>query len=165
MIGVGDEAIIEGLKNATWPGRFEIFEGDAFGGDGPSVKVIVDGAHNVDGAHALRDSLLSYCDQNRIAVFGALKDKDVAGIVKEVGDLFSHFFVYEVDSPRAMCCDELASLTSRFAETEIADSAEDAVVKALDFAKKEGHQNLVVCFGSLYSIGDIRRHLLKIAGS
>ena len=90
-----------------------------------------------------------------------MKDKDVAGIVDEVKDLFDHFFVYKVDSPRAMEVDELASLTEKYAETEVASSAENALVKALDFAKEKGHQNLIVCFGSLYSIGDIRRYLLK----
>ena len=185
LMGVDEADIKAGLKNATWPGRFEVFEGD-----GPSV--IVDGAHNVDGARVLRESL---CNLNvgpstslrssqddvggniglstsqddvegdgpckRIAVFGALKDKDVEGIVDEVGELFDHFFVYKVDSPRAMDVDELAPLTQKFAETDAAESAEAALAKALEFAKKEGHQNLVVCFGSLYSIGDIRRYLLK----
>ena len=153
-----DEADIKaGLKNATWPGRFEIFEGD-----GPLV--IVDGAHNVDGARVLRESLVAY-DASEIAVFGALKDKDVDGIVDEVGELFDRFFVYEVDSPRAMDPDELASLTEKYAETEASCSAEDALVKAIDFTKEKGHQNLVVCFGSLYSIGDIRRYLLEIYGN
>ena len=159
LLGVDDEVISDGLRKATWPGRFEIFEGDEL-----PCQVIVDGAHNVDGARALRESLEPY-DSAKIAVFGALKDKDVAGIIKEVGDLFSHFFVYRVDSPRAMNVDELASLTSKFTVTEKAISAEDALVQALDFAKKEGRQNLIVCFGSLYSIGDIRRYLLKRASN
>ena len=153
LMGVDDANIKDGLENATWPGRFDVFEGD-----GPLV--IVDGAHNVDGARVLRESLALY-DDSKIAVFGALKDKDVAGIVDEVGGLFDHFFVYKVDSPRAMEGDELASLTGKFAETEVVSSAGNALVKALDFAKEKGHQNLVVCFGSLYSIGDIRRYLLK----
>ena len=153
-----DEADIKaGLKNATWPGRFEVFEGD-------DPLVIVDGAHNVDGARALRKSLEPY-DSAKIAVFGALKDKDVSGIIKEVGGLFDKFFVYRVDSPRAMEVDELASLTEKYAETEASSSAEDALVKAIDFTKEKGHQNLVVCFGSLYSIGDIRRYLLEIYGN
>ena len=157
LMGVDDANIKDGLENATWPGRFEIFEGD-----GPLV--IVDGAHNVDGARVLRESLVAY-DASKIAVFGALKDKDVDGIVDEVGELFDRFFVYEVDSPRAMDPDELASLTEKYAETEVASSAEDAFVKAIDFTKEKGHQNLVVCFGSLYSIGDIRRYLLEIYGN
>ena len=159
LLGVDDEVISDGSRKATWPGRFEIFEGDEL-----PCKVIVDGAHNVDGAIALRKSLEPY-DSAKIAVFGALKDKDVAGIIKEVGDLFSHFFVYRIDSPRAMNVDELASLTSKFTVTKKASSAEVALVQALDFAKKEGHQNLIVCFGSLYSIGDIRRYLLKRASN
>ena len=153
LLGVDEASIKTGLQNSTWPGRFEVFEGD-------DPLVIVDGAHNVDGARALRESLALY-DDSEIAVFGALKDKDVAGIVDEVGELFDRFFVYEVDSPRAMEVDELASLTKKYAETEVASSAENALVKALDFAKEKGHQNLIVCFGSLYSIGDIRRYLLK----
>ena len=187
LLGVDVADIRVGLENATWPGRFEVFEG----GELP-CKVIVDGAHNVDGARALRESLLHLnidpstslrssqddvgenvglstslrSSQNdvgrRIAVFGALKDKDVAGILEEVGSLFDCFFVYEVDSPRAMSTDELASLTEKFAETKVGPSAEDALMQAVEFAKKEGHQNLVVCFGSLYSIGDIRRQLLNL---
>ena len=169
LLGVDAADIRVGLENATWPGRFEVFEGVEL-----PCKVIVDGAHNVDGARALREALLhlnidpstslrSSQDDvgRRIAVFAALKDKDVAGILEEVGSLFDRFFVYEVDSPRAMSADELASITAKFAKTKVGTSAEDALMKAVEFAKKEGHQNLVVCFGSLYSIGDIRRYLLK----
>ncbi len=184
-----DGADIEaGLRNATWPGRFEIFEGN-----GLPCKVIVDGAHNVDGARVLgealnnievdpstllcssqddveesrtsRDGAEVEAGRERIAVFGALKDKDVSGIVDELGSFFDEWIVYKVDSPRAMESEELASLTAKYATTKIGKSPVNALDFALKESKEKGHQNLIVCFGSLYSLGDIRRHLLRLQNS
>lgn len=174
LMGVDEVYIKKGLKNATWPGRFEVFEGDKL-----PCKVIVDGAHNVDGARALRESLCNLkADpstsfrssrddvedgfRRRVAVFGALRDKDVSGIVDELGSLFDEWIVYKVDSPRAMSADELALLTEKYATTTIAKSPIDALDLALQKAKEKGHQNLIVCCGSLYSLGDIRRRLIDL---
>jgi dihydrofolate synthase/folylpolyglutamate synthase len=68
------EAIREAIERATWPGRFEVVEGPP--------TVILDGAHNVAAASALREALDEiFPGTRRVFVLGVAGDKDVDGIV------------------------------------------------------------------------------------
>src|SRR5262249_29955258 len=59
-------AIEQGLKNVYWPGRFQAVDG-----------IILDGAHNVAGAKALRSSLdEQFPNQNFHFVFSCYANKD-----------------------------------------------------------------------------------------
>ena len=146
---ITDKAIKEGIYCATWPARFEIFG-----------NVILDGAHNVDGAKVLRQCLLEYGpDKSRVAVFGVLEDKDYKGILEHVGDLFEEFYIYQPNSPRALDLEEMEScVRAHCNKVTRCESANDALECALTAIKKA--DQLVVCFGSLYSCGELRRSLV-----
>ncbi len=80
--GVADvaaDAIRTGLATVRWPGRLELLE---VGG----VDVLLDGAHNTDGAQALAralDMLAPHLGGGRMTLLlGVLEDKDVPGIVR-----------------------------------------------------------------------------------
>lgn len=141
--------IKEGIAQATWPARFEIFG-----------KVILDGAHNVDGAMALKNSLLQYAPtKKKVAVFGILEDKDYEGVLQVTQDLFDAFYIYEPNSPRALKLDNLQSIVKQNIDEVICcKNAVDALSRALDATKKT--DQLVVCFGSLYSCGELRHSLV-----
>lgn len=221
-LGIDESKIQAGIENATWPGRFELFS------CGLPCLVFVDGAHNPDGAAALRDSLLDvtkalknrvFCKQEQnlqimsdlnneelkiksdlknvdfqnmsdlkvdtadfdqkhksdiclknvkiIAVIGVLKDKDVRGILENVGDLIDEFYVYEPNNPRKLPADDLWALTFEYGvthETSNARGALDAALKcAVHEATKKDTQSVIVCFGSLYSVGELRAHLKEFA--
>ncbi|HEX6864934.1 MAG TPA: Mur ligase family protein, partial [Thermoanaerobaculia bacterium] len=67
-LGIGPEAIAEGARSCRWPGRLEKVEL-------PEDRVVLlDAAHNPEGAAALADFLEGPFD----LLFGALADKDVA---------------------------------------------------------------------------------------
>ena len=164
---LNEDVIKKGIESATWPGRFEIFDKNL-----PDYieEVIVDGAHNIDGARALKDSLLSLpnlSNKRLIAIFGALKDKDIIGVLSELAPLFEEFFVYEPNSQRAMKSEDIARLVSEFPnvkEIQEVNFAKDAIKRVLEgdfnLDKNKNSQNIVVCFGSLYSIGEIRVFLI-----
>lgn len=64
---ISGSAILQGLRNAHHPGRFQLLE---------NYNIIVDGAHNPNGALALKESLdFYYPDKKRRFVFGCLKIK------------------------------------------------------------------------------------------
>ncbi len=164
---LNEDVIKKGIESATWPGRFEIFDKNL-----PDYieEVIVDGAHNIDGARALKDSLLSLpnlSNKRLIAIFGALKDKDIIGVLSELAPLFEEFFIYEPNSQRAMKSEDIARLVSEFPnvkEIQEVNFAKDAIKRVLEgdfnLDKNKNSQNIVVCFGSLYSIGEIRVFLI-----
>ncbi len=87
---IDERAIYEGIRDARWPARFEIAH--------MRPLVVIDGAHNPDGADMLARSLadlssaIGYDPNARIAfVVGVLADKDYERIIMPVADLASSF--------------------------------------------------------------------------
>ena len=73
---ISRDNIINGLARVSWSGRFQIL--------GRHPLVLVDGAHNPDGARKLRQSIERYFDFDRaILIIGVSSDKDIAGIIPE----------------------------------------------------------------------------------
>lgn len=156
---IDDAAIAQGLAAAAWPGRFEIVR--------EQPTFIVDGGHNPQGAHALVESLQQrFPGRKATFVIGILEDKDVPLILEEVmGNITaSAFIVIEPDNPRAMSGYKLARAIrwtgqdilgcSACTRPYIAKSIQDGVDKALEVTPADG---LIVAFGSLYSVGAVKR--------
>lgn len=160
-------AIKTGIENATWPGRFEIFDKDLPAG---VELVIVDGAHNVDGAKALKGALNSDKNvkgKNIIGVFGALNDKDVKGVLRVMSSVLLKIVLYSPNSQRAMKEEQLYKLaTANLSRDSVYVAKSPALAlkigfeEASDLAMKKGSQTVIVCFGSLYSVGKIRSCLI-----
>ncbi|MEZ3115031.1 dihydropteroate synthase [Halobaculum sp. MBLA0147] len=69
QLGVTDTGTIQrGLRNATWPGRFEVVETEP--------TVVLDGAHNPAACAALADTVAEFDHGDCHVVFGAMHDKD-----------------------------------------------------------------------------------------
>jgi len=86
--GLSYETIVKGLRNVEHICRFQYIE---------DKNILIDGAHNPDGALALRESLDTYFpDKKRRFVFGCLRNKDyekMMSILFEKNDeiYFNHF--------------------------------------------------------------------------
>lgn len=147
---VTEAAIITGLANAKWPGRFEVLHS--------SPPVILDGAHNPHGARALAKTLKA-CYGNRKVLFimGVLADKDYSGMVDAVFPQASRFFTIEPESPRALPAEALAE---EIRKRGVPAESFKTVAGALGSALSDSCVNEVVCcFGSLYFIGEVRKIL------
>lgn len=95
---VSKSSIENGLKNVKHPCRFEYLETS----DGR--KFIIDGAHNPNGARALRESLDYYFpDVAFNFIFGCLKNKDYTLIMDSLFSPKDIIYFYEFDSPNS--CD------------------------------------------------------------
>ena len=96
-------------------------------------------------------------DRKVIALTGVLADKDYGEMFRPVMDKVSAFVCITPDNPRKLEAQELARhLRAAGAEAIGCDSVKEGVEKAKALAGPEG---AVLCFGSLYSIGDIRAAL------
>jgi dihydrofolate synthase/folylpolyglutamate synthase len=152
LVDVTDYSIINGLRKAQWKGRLEILK------EKPSF--IIDGAHNLQGAQALRNSIKNLFKFNKLILgIGILGDKDVEKIVKELVTIADAIVITEANNPRALKAEELAKIVSKYNNNYfIEKDIEKAVEKALNISDKE---DLIVFSGSLYLIGDIRRIILN----
>jgi dihydrofolate synthase/folylpolyglutamate synthase len=142
-VRVPREAIAEGIVGARWPGRLETLDG-----------VLLDGAHNPDGARALAEALASLHPGRPVElVFGVLADKDHLGMISALGPVVRRFHLVAPPSPRARPPAEYREEVERFAPAVIHDSVE----AALAAARRAAADGALVCVaGSLYLIGAAR---------
>lgn len=139
------DAVRAGLAATRWPGRFEVFDG--------RPPVIVDGAHNPDGAAVLRATLDEvFPGRDVVFVLGILADKDIAGITGALVRSGDSVVAVRPLSERAASPEAvLAGLAAWHAET--ADNVAAALARARELAGADG---LVCAAGSLYLVGPAR---------
>ncbi|WP_415787132.1 bifunctional folylpolyglutamate synthase/dihydrofolate synthase [Deinococcus saxicola] len=156
-LGVGRAAIRAGAAATRWPGRLEILPSGGLPWRG--ARVLLDGAHNPDGARALAATLLDLGVPPLPVIFGAAEDKDVGGVVQALRPHVSHAVLTRATlSPRAAAAADLAPLFAGLPVT-LTDSPGEAlaVLAALN-------PPLALACGSLYLIGELRPLLLGTAG-
>ena len=143
-LGIDMQKAISGIEKAIWPGRLEWVE-----------NVLIDGAHNPQGAHALKSYLDAYVPERPVVLLtGMMQDKQVeacASIFKEFAD---YVVTTNVNWPRAVHAQELKNY---YKNAMAFDTVESALKYARGLAGKDG---VVVCAGSIYLAGDVRNLLL-----
>ena len=124
---------------------------------------IIDGGHNPQCIEALVKNIRDYLAGRRvIALVGVLADKDYGEMFRPVMELVEEFVCVTPDSPRKLEAKLLAQyLRANGAQAEGFDDMNGGVAAALE---KAGEQGVVLCFGSLYSIGDIKAALDDLKG-
>lgn len=147
---ISEENIREGLRTVRWPGRFDIV--------GRDPLFIIDGGHNPQCIEALVLNIRDYLTGRKvIALTGVLADKDYGDMYKPVMPLVQEFVCITPPNPRKLEATELAAhLTATGARATACASIEEGVRTAITLAGKEG---VVLCFGSLYTIGSIKETL------
>ena len=86
-----------GLLTARWPGRLEVLDGGRVG----LRRVLLDGAHNPDGAAALARALGDLGLRRPAIVFGAMRGKKVRAVLAALAPLEPRFVFTRVDDPGA----------------------------------------------------------------
>ncbi len=152
---ISKSALLDGLKKAKQNGRFEIMtENDV------SPTVILDGAHNPDGARVLKETMKKFCSGSRILMItGMLEDKDTKHILESFCEITSEFIATEPDNPRKMSKETLAGkLQNSGVHCLAVESPEDACAFA---AEHREDYDVILFAGSLYLIGQIRTILRR----
>ena len=150
---ISEENIREGLRDVSWPGRFDIVSREPL--------FIIDGGHNPQCIEALVKNIEDYLTGRRVvALTGVLGDKDYGEMYKQVLPLVSRFVCITPPNDRKLEAADLAAYLRRAgAEAEAFGTVEAGVAKAVELAGADG---AVLCFGSLYTIGAIRDALMEM---
>lgn len=148
-LAIESDAIIRGLAAASFPARLEKIS------DTPLV--ILDGAHNPDGAVTLERAMRSFSGKI-VAIVGMMKDKNCDDFLKTVLPHCRHVIAVKAsDAPRALTAEQMAQLASKYCKNvSIGGSLEDAIKSAFEMAKNDA----VFIFGSLYLASAIRPLLI-----
>lgn len=137
--------IVNGIKKAKWPGRFEIIRREPY--------FIIDGAHNEDGARALAETVKECFKGQKINyIVGVFADKEYEAILQIMKDSCAKLIAVSPDHPRALPNKKLAEAAQKYyREVVCCDSLKEAAEQA-----KEG-QRPVLAFGSLSYLGELRK--------
>lgn len=111
-------------------------------------NVMLDGAHNKNGAQALEP----YLPNGKVtAVIGMMKDKDVDGYLSIIAPHLNRIITTTPDNPRSMPAEELKHLAQKYCKDVVAvDSSNEAVALA-----KQDENFKLVC-GSFYLAREVR---------
>ncbi len=149
-IPVSEEAIQQGLREVVWPGRFQRLTLPS------GTPLVLDGAHNEAAAERLVQTWRELYDEERpIIILGALGDKDLTAICRNLAPLAAEFIVTPVANPRSSSAEALAQMLGEYAPgvpCAIAASVEEALHLGNARASKTGKRLLVT--GSLFLIGE-----------
>ena len=143
---ISEDSLRRGLKKAKIRGRFEVIN--------TNPVVIIDGAHNPDGAEVLVDSLKElFPGQKHLFVFGSMSDKDYKTVIDLSLPLAKKYFTVMPQNERALSSFELKRIIKEKGGDAVAcGSVSLGLVAALKEAKDN---DTIICFGSLYQVGQI----------
>ncbi len=143
--GLPQAAVRSALARVRWPGRLDVY--------GCRRRTLLDGAHNPEGARALRLHLEKHAPPEIHIVLGLLRDKDANAIGRLLFPLARTIHLAAIRSPRSACPEELASLHQSFrTRLRLHRSAGEALRAAWRECSPSG---LVVVTGSLYLLGEL----------
>ncbi|MFD1642239.1 dihydropteroate synthase [Halohasta litorea] len=147
------ETIGRGLRNAHWPGRFEVM--------GEEPLVVLDGAHNPEATATLAETLSTFEYDDLHLVFGAMGDKSYVEMAETL-PVPDSVVTCRPDHHRAEDPDVLARVFEKTGADDV--TAGSSVDEAFDTARErtDPEDCLLVC-GSLFAVGEARTTLTRRA--
>jgi dihydrofolate synthase/folylpolyglutamate synthase len=149
---VSMQDVRRGLAEVALPGRFQVLPG--------RPQIILDVAHNPEAAAVLAENLaMSGYARETIAVFGALRDKDIGGVVRALAKSVTRWHMASLAGPRGTSAAELARC-AREAGAAGSISEHENVALALQAARGEASENdKIIVFGSFLTVAAAMAHL------
>ncbi|MFL6715965.1 MAG: bifunctional tetrahydrofolate synthase/dihydrofolate synthase [Burkholderiaceae bacterium] len=153
---LGAQEVRSGLAMVELPGRFQVLPG--------RPTVVLDVAHNPHAAGALAQNLGNMgFHPYTYAVFGAMSDKDIDGIISHMKPHIDHWYVTDLPLPRAASA---ASIAEKLSEAGVEGAgAPDAEHSVLTFASPEeayanarsraGENDRIAVFGSFLTVAGV----------
>jgi len=155
-IPVAASALRAGLTNVDWPGRMHRIQTVS------GQTILLDGAHNPDGAEALRVALQEEFPNAKPAmIFGVFRDKDSASMCRSLAPLAGRILLTPVHSERSEDPSRLVQACREAnprAQVEVCASLDDAL-------KKIAADPFAIIAGSLYLVGEAMEllHLARVS--
>lgn len=153
---VDDGAISRGLLRAFIPARLELCS--------ISPQILLDGAHNPDGMRALSNTMEILSEQyaRLFCLVGVLEDKNPEQTLSAFFDspLLSSrvgaIAAIAPNTPRAASAERVASILRGMTEGVPVSAHDDAREAMTTLLGRMGKGDLLLAFGSLYSMGELR---------
>ena len=132
------------IKKSIWPGRFELVS--------KNPRIILDGAHNIEGVKALIASMKN-TKKPHVVVFGALQDKPAKAMAKLLSENVDSVIITQFEFYRAMKANDIATNLDVLVVRDFREAIKLGIEKSHD-------GTLFIC-GSLYFISIVRKYILN----
>ena len=151
---VAMQDIRRGLGEVGLPGRFQVLPG--------RPTVVLDVAHNPQAARALSQNLgnMAYHPETW-AVFGMLRDKDIAAVVREIKESVTRWLPCSLAGPRGAQATELIGILE--AEGIQAPQFESPAAAFREARMKADEGDRILIFGSFLTVAEVLRELARKA--
>ena len=141
------QAIRQGLATVELPGRFQIVPGQP--------TLVLDVAHNPHAVATLAVNLDAMGFYPRThAVFGAMHDKDLAGLVARIAPLVDAWYCCDLPLPRAAKADVLAAVVRGMRDVPASMHADPAAALSAALERADPTDRILV-FGSFLTVGGV----------
>jgi dihydrofolate synthase/folylpolyglutamate synthase len=148
-IPVNEEQIRRGLESVTWPGRLQLVQSEG-------KEVLLDGAHNPDGARTLAAALKTrFAGRDFGLVLGLFKDKAWKEMCEVLVPLAKHVYLVPLANERSADPNTVQAFCKEHwpeARLEIAGSVREGLNSAIS-------RGFTVVAGSLHLIGEVMEQL------
>lgn len=154
-----DEDLKAGFRRTFWAGRLEEIPG--------TPRIVLDGAHNPEGAQSLAASLPKFYKYRKLnLLMGMLSNKHHESYFKHILPIVDTLILTEPDFRKKMDAEHLQviaeSLRENYAKEHLQIKVEHDWDKALQLLKSiTDEEDLAVVSGTLYLIADVRSALLR----
>ncbi|AMP20769.1 hypothetical protein AZF37_05880 [endosymbiont 'TC1' of Trimyema compressum] len=147
---IDEEKMRGSMEHVLWPGRLELIEYKG-------KRILLDAAHNVDGAKHLGLALKSiYPFRKFVFVLGILGDKQRQEMMQYLGPVADAIVVTKPNSPRAGDYEIIATLAKEYVSDVI---LEPNIEEAVAIGLSKANENDIVCItGSIYMIKEARHY-------
>ena len=139
-----------GLKNTYWPGRLEKIKYKKH-------DIYFEGAHNIEGAIALRDFIIE-SNKKTYLILGMLSSKDINSFLKIFKDKIMG--VIAVKIPNQKNSYDNKKIYEHCKKNKIYCQKKDSVKDALNYLNQSNNIEQIIICGSLYLIGEIKKNKL-----
>jgi len=143
--------IIRALQTTRWPGRLEVIS--------KKPLVLVDGAHNVEGAKALRAYIKEFVSPDPVLIFAVMRDKKAEDMARILFPCAKKVIITKFPYHKAASPEDLADKAAKFRRKILVEpDLNRAVAAALREATPAG---VVLAAGSLFLAGELIKILPK----
>ncbi len=156
---LSDEILSQAVEEAQMTGRFQLLsEQDfaTFSQNRPLAQVIIDVGHNPHAARYLADRLAEWVQPNRkiYAVFSALVDKDLSGIVEPLEALIDEWHCAGLQGYRGQSGADVKNKLLATLPNAKAIAYENVAEASRFLFEKATVQDVILVFGSFHTVAD-----------
>jgi dihydrofolate synthase/folylpolyglutamate synthase len=139
--------ILRGIRETLWPGRLETVA--------RRPLVLLDGAHNEEGAASLAAHLGEFIQRPVILVFAVMKDKNIRAMARRLFPRARRVILTKVPYKRSALPQDIQAAVPEFrAKTRLEPDVSRAVRLALE---ESAGRTPVVIAGSLFLVGEVKK--------